>query len=69
MTDTIRVYYDDFVETTKKAKKYDEVECALTNIKAEVERELTGYPPSADYYKAISKALEIINKYKGAGEC
>lgn len=68
MTDTIRVYYDDYIETTKKAKKYDEVECALTNIKAEIEQELTGYPPSADYYKAIRKTLEIIDKYSGVRE-
>ncbi len=39
----------------------------IGEIKAEIEEERMGYPPSADYYKAISKALDIIDKYIGEG--
>lgn len=40
----------------------------LDKIRAEIEQELVGYPPSADYYKAIIKCLQIINKYKAESE-
>lgn len=35
----------------------------LDNIRDEIE-ERKGYPPSADYYKAIMKCLQIIDKYR-----
>ena len=38
--------------------------CILDKIRAEIEQERIGYPPSADYYKAIMKCLQIIDKYK-----
>lgn len=41
----------------------------LGDIKAEIEQERVGYPPSAGYYKAITKCLQIIDKYmKGSEE-
>ena len=36
----------------------------LDKIRAEIEQERVGYPPSAGYYKAIIKCLQIIDKYK-----
>ena len=35
----------------------------LDVIKAEIDNESIGYPPSADYYKAIKKAVRIIEKH------
>lgn len=40
------------------------LEKALEGIKAEIEQELVGYPPSAGYYKGIMKCLQTIDKYK-----
>lgn len=40
----------------------------LDKIRAEIEQERVGYPPSADYYKAIMKCLQIIDKYKAESE-
>ena len=40
----------------------------LDKIRAEIEQERKGYPPSADYYKAIMKVLQIIDKYKAESE-
>ena len=40
------------------------INCILDKIRAEIEQERIGYPPSADYYKAIMKCLQIIDKYK-----
>ena len=39
-------------------------ELILDNIRGEIKQERVGYPPSADYYKAITKCLQIIDKYK-----
>ena len=39
-------------------------EAVLDKIRAEIEAEKLGYPPSAGYYKAIIKVLQIIDKYK-----
>jgi hypothetical protein len=36
----------------------------LDKIRTEIEAEKLGYPPSAGYYKAIIKVLQIIDKYK-----
>ena len=40
----------------------------LDKISARIELEKLGYPPSAGYYKAIKKCLQIINKYKEESE-
>ena len=40
----------------------------LDKIRTEIEQERVGYPPSADYYKAIMKCLQIIDKYKAESE-
>lgn len=37
----------------------------LDKIRERIELEKLGYPPSAGYYKAIVKVLQIIDKYKG----
>lgn len=52
----------------EKAKKYDRLVGVLDKIKAEIEQERVGYPPSADYYKAIMKCLQIIDKCKAEKE-
>ena len=39
-----------------------EQEPALDKIRERVELEKLGYPPSAEYYKAIMKVLQIIDK-------
>ena len=36
---------------------------ALEQVRAEIEAEKQGYPPSADEYKIINKVLQIIDKY------
>ena len=43
-----------------KSKQTDSV---LEDIKAEIDNESIGYPPSADYYKAIKKAVRIIDRH------
>lgn len=40
----------------------------LNKIRAEIELEKLGYPPSAGYCKAIMKCLKIIDKYKAESE-
>lgn len=40
----------------------------LDKVRAEIEQERVGYPPSAGYYKAIIKCLQIIDKYKEESE-
>ena len=45
-----------------------EQEPILDKIRERVELEKLGYPPSAGYYKAIMKVLEIIDKYKAETE-
>ena len=52
----------DVIELADKALI---LEKAIENIKAEIIEERKGYPPSADYYKAINKVLQIINKHTG----
>lgn len=55
-------------EAFEMAIKALEQEPILEKIRAEIEHEKIGYPPSADYYKAIMKALRIIDKYKAENE-
>lgn len=45
-----------------------EQEHVLDKIRERIEHEKLGYPPSAGYYKAIMKCLQIINKYKTESE-
>ena len=40
----------------------------LDKIRERIELEKLGYPPSAGYYKAIMKCLQIIDKYKAESE-
>jgi len=40
----------------------------LDEIRDEIKLEKHGYPPSAGYYKAIMKCLQIIDKYKAEVE-
>ena len=40
----------------------------LDKIRAEIEINKKGFPPSSDYYKAINRALVIIDKYKAESE-
>lgn len=49
---------------------YDELRngIPLDKIIAEIELQKKGFPPSADYYKAINRVLDIINKYKAGSE-
>lgn len=35
----------------------------IDKIRTEIEHEKTGYPSSAEYYKAIMKVLQIIDKH------
>ena len=41
---------------------------ALNKIRSEIEQERVGYPPSADYYKAVTKCLQIIDKVESEVE-
>lgn len=40
----------------------------LDKIRAEIRLEKLGYPPSAEYYQAIEKVLQIIDKHKAEFE-
>lgn len=46
-----------------KAIKAVEQEVVIGKIRADIESEKIGYPPSADYYQAIMECLHIIDKY------
>ena len=46
----------------------DGASAVLDMIRERVELEKLGYPPSAGYYKAIMKVLQIIDKYKAKSE-
>ena len=56
-TNTVLLTKDAFEHLKERAS-------ALDKIRAEIKQEREGYPPSADYYKAIMKVLQIIDKYK-----
>ena len=47
----------------KKLPTIPQTDSVLEEIRAEIENESIGYPPSADYYKAIKKAVRIIEKH------
>ena len=40
----------------------------LDKIRAEIEVNKKGFPPSSDYYKAITRAVNIIDKYKAESD-
>jgi hypothetical protein len=52
------------IELLKTGKEIVERECALDKIRERIELEKLGYHPSAGYYRAIMKCLQIIDKYK-----
>lgn len=55
-------------ETFNIAIKALEQEHIIDKIRAEIELEKLGYPPSAGYFKAIIKVLQIIDKYMSESE-
>jgi hypothetical protein len=56
--------YDRQREAKDMAIKALEQEPVLDKLRERVELEKLGYPPSAGYYKAIMKVLQIIDKYR-----
>lgn len=56
------------VEALDMAIRSLEQEPVIDKIRERVELEKLGYPPSAGYYKAIMKVLQIIDKYKESEE-
>ena len=48
---------------------YDEIQpkqinmSVIEDIKSEIETQKKGFPPSSDYYKAINRVLNIIDKH------
>ena len=55
-------------EWLKDYKRLLEQEPILDKIRERVELEKLGYSPSAGYYKAIVKVLQIIDKYRAENE-
>lgn len=49
-------------------KGYRDGIAALDKLRERIELEKLGYPPSAGYYKAIMKVLDIIDKYRAESE-
>lgn len=64
---------DDFIalcadeSSSEKPSKWISAD-VLDKIRERVELEKLGYPPSAGYYRAIMKVLQIIDKYKAESE-
>ena len=52
----------DFIQPKKTVGMLINID-VIDRIRAEIEHEKTGYPPSAGYYKAITKVLQIIDKH------
>jgi hypothetical protein len=52
----------EFIEEALKLFKHEE--SVLDKIRERIELEKLGYHPSAGYYRAIMKCLQIIDKYK-----
>ena len=57
--------YKDIDRAFKALEERDEL---LDKIRERIELEKLGYPPSAGYYKAIMKCLQIIDKYRVENE-
>ena len=54
---------------TPQGRQVKYIKCeVLDKIRERVELEKLGYPPSAGYYRAIMKVLQIIDKYKAESE-
>ncbi len=62
------------ISDLEKCPAIDACEDAITALKqypvldkarAEIEVNKKGFPPSSDYYKAITRAVNIIDKYRG----
>jgi hypothetical protein len=60
--------FNDYIQTLNQVMDWLEQQPVLDKIRAEIELEKLGYPPSAGYYKAIMKCLQIIDKYKAESE-
>ena len=57
--------HDKEKQNERKARKERElIVSTLDKMRARIELEKLGYPPSAGYYKAIMKVLEILDNYK-----
>jgi hypothetical protein len=51
------------------SKRFEVISIEVLNkIRKRIELEKLGYPPSAGYYKAIMKCLQIIDKCKAESE-
>lgn len=60
IADTVLGDYDESLKADMAAM--------LDAIRSEIRLEKLGYPPSAGYYQAIVKVLQIIDKYKAEFE-
>ena len=60
-----RYLYSAVIKGTPKAL---EQKAAINEIRERISLEKLGYPPSAEYYKAIVKVLRIIDEYKAESE-
>ncbi len=69
--ETYNEIMDDAKNTPRNLSHYERIianSTPLDKIRERIELEKLGYPPSAGYYKAIMKCLQIIDKYKGERE-
>ena len=55
--------YERTIVALQKGIAETQTDSVLEDIKAEIDNESIGYPPSADYYKAIKKAVRIVEKH------
>lgn len=62
-TFTGHIIVSDLCRDTANLLEELEQEPILNQIRAEIEKERVGYPPSADEYKTINKILQIIDRY------
>ena len=60
IADTVLGNYDESLKADMVAM--------LDVIRSEIRLEKLGYPPSAEYYQAIEKVLQIIDKHKAEFE-
>lgn len=56
------------LEVISKALEQEPKIDVLDKIRERISLEKLGYPPSAGYYKAIVKVLQIIDKYRAGSE-
>ena len=55
--------YERTIVALQKGIAETQTDSVLYEIMAEIDKESIGYPPSADYYKAIKKAVRIIEEH------